>query len=84
LEEKNLAYEVNGSVYFNVKKYNESNQYGILSGRKIDDLLAGQRELDAQDDKRNREDFALWKKAAPEHIMKWNSPWGVGFPRLAS
>jgi cysteinyl-tRNA synthetase len=80
LEDNDLAYEVNGSVYFNVKKYNESNQYGILSGRKVDELLAGQRELDAQDDKRNREDFALWKKAAPEHIMKWNSPWGVGFP----
>jgi cysteinyl-tRNA synthetase len=80
LEEKNLAYAVNGSVYFNVKRYNESNRYGILSGRKIEDLLAGQRELDAQDEKTNREDFALWKKAAPGHIMKWNSPWGVGFP----
>ena len=80
LLDHDLAYEVNGSVYFNVKKYNESNQYGILSGRKIEDLLAGQRELDAQDEKRNREDFALWKKAAPEHIMKWNSPWGKGFP----
>ncbi|MBR9999455.1 MAG: cysteine--tRNA ligase [Cyclobacteriaceae bacterium] len=80
LEDKNLAYEVNGSVYFNVNKYNETNRYGLLSGRKIDDLLAGQRELNAQDDKRNREDFALWKKASQEHIMKWNSPWGKGFP----
>lgn len=80
LVENKLAYEVNGSVYFNVKKYNETNQYGILSGRKIDELLAGQRELDAQDEKQNKEDFALWKNASTEHIMKWNSPWGKGFP----
>lgn len=80
LLDRQLAYEVNGSVYFNVQKYNEKDQYGILSGRKIEDLLAGQRELDAQDEKMNKEDFALWKNASPEHIMKWNSPWGKGFP----
>ncbi len=80
LVDHQLAYEVNGSVYFNVKKYNETNQYGVLSGRKIDELLAGQRELDAQDEKQNKEDFALWKNATPEHLMKWNSPWGKGFP----
>jgi cysteinyl-tRNA synthetase len=75
-----LAYEVNGSVYFDVKKYNEKNNYGILSGRVIDELLAGQRDLEGQDEKKNREDFALWKKAAPGHLMKWNSPWSLGFP----
>jgi len=80
LVEKDLAYEVNGSVYFNVKKYNNTQHYGVLSGRKIDELLAGQRDLDAQDEKFNKEDFALWKKASPEHLMKWNSPWGKGFP----
>ena len=80
LEDNQLAYAVNGSVYFDVKNYNETNQYGKLSGRKIDELLAGQRELDAQDEKKNKEDFALWKKASLEHIMQWNSPWGIGFP----
>ncbi len=75
-----FAYEVNGSVYFNVNKYNESHRYGLLSGRKIEDLLAGQRVLAAQDEKLNKEDFALWKKANPDHIMRWNSPWGKGFP----
>ncbi len=75
-----LGYTVNGSVYFDVKKYNEEHQYGLLSGRKIEDMLAGQRTLEGQDEKRNKEDFALWKKAPPEHIMKWNSPWGSGFP----
>lgn len=79
-----FAYTVNGSVYFDVVKYAESGKYGILSGRKIEEMIAGageeRRELKEQDEKRNPADFALWKKAPPEHIMKWNSPWGVGFP----
>jgi cysteinyl-tRNA synthetase len=75
-----LGYEVNGSVYFDVHKYNKDHHYGVLSGRNIEDLMASERELDAQDEKRNREDFALWKNATPEHIMRWESPWGVGFP----
>jgi cysteinyl-tRNA synthetase len=74
------AYEVNGSVYFDVNKYNEKFPYGELSGRKIEDLIAGTRDLDGQDEKRNSLDFALWKNASPEHIMKWPSPWGIGFP----
>lgn len=74
------AYEVNGSVYFDVKKYAEKYPYGKLSGRKIDELLETTRDLDGQDEKRNKVDFALWKKAPPEHIMRWNSPWGDGFP----
>lgn len=75
-----FAYVVNGSVYFDVKKYNEKFPYGILSGRNIDELLSGTRDLDGQDEKRNGLDFALWKKANPEHIMRWKSPWGEGFP----
>lgn len=75
-----FAYEVNGSVYFDVIKFNESNQYGKLSGRNIEDMLANTRELDGQSDKRNSQDFALWKKAEPQHIMRWPSPWSVGFP----
>ncbi|MDH5608823.1 MAG: cysteine--tRNA ligase [Cyclobacteriaceae bacterium] len=75
-----LAYESNGSVYFDVTKYNESQDYGKLSGRKIDELLNQTRDLDGQDDKRNALDFALWKKAAPEHIMRWETEWSVGFP----
>jgi cysteinyl-tRNA synthetase len=74
------AYEVNGSVYFDVKKYASSYDYGKLSGRVIDDLLETTRELEGQDEKRDKADFALWKNAAPEHIMRWQSPWGVGFP----
>lgn len=74
------AYEVKGSVYFDVNKYNEKFPYGELSGRKIEDLIAGTRDLDGQDEKRNSLDFALWKNASPEHIMKWPSPWGIGFP----
>ncbi|MGG9964062.1 cysteine--tRNA ligase [Ferruginibacter sp. SUN106] len=74
------AYEVNGSVYFDVKKYAATHDYGKLSGRVIDDLLETTRELDGQEEKRDRADFALWKNAAPEHIMRWTSPWGVGFP----
>ena len=75
-----LAYEVNGSVYFDVEKYNKDNNYGKLSGRKIDELISGTRELDAQSEKRSPLDFAIWKKASPSHIMRWPSPWGVGFP----
>ncbi|MBW7914570.1 MAG: cysteine--tRNA ligase [Taibaiella sp.] len=77
---KGYAYEVNGSVYFDVKKYAEKYPYGKLSGRKIDELLETTRDLDGQDEKRNKVDFALWKKAPPEHIMRWISPWGEGFP----
>ncbi|MBX9785457.1 MAG: cysteine--tRNA ligase [Chitinophagaceae bacterium] len=74
------AYEKNGSVYFDVKKYAASHDYGKLSGRVMDDLLETTRELEGQEEKRDRADFALWKNAAPEHIMRWKSPWGVGFP----
>ena len=75
-----LAYEINGSVYFDVLKYNEKNHYGILSKRKIEDAIENTRVLDGQSDKKNPQDFALWKKAEPEHIQRWESPWGIGFP----
>lgn len=75
-----FAYEVNGSVYFDVPKYNESHDYGKLSGRKIEDLISNTRSLEAQDEKRSPLDFALWKKADASHLMRWNSPWGIGFP----
>ena len=78
--EAGYAYEVNGSVYFDVKKYAASHDYGKLSGRVIEDLLETTRELEGQEEKKDRADFALWKSAAPEHIMRWQSPWGVGFP----
>ena len=78
--ENGYGYEVNGSVYFDVNKYNEKFPYGELSGRKIEDLIAGTRDLDGQDEKRTSLDFALWKNASTEHIMKWPSPWGIGFP----
>jgi len=74
------AYISNGSVYFDVEKYNKDHHYGILSGRTIDEMIANTRELDGQSDKRSSYDFALWKKAAPEHIMHWPSPWSEGFP----
>ena len=74
------AYESQGSVYFDVEKYNADHHYGKLSGRKIEDLLNTTRELDGQHEKRNPLDFALWKKASPEHIMHWPSPWSEGFP----
>lgn len=74
------AYESEGSVYFDVPKYNKKFRYGKLSGRNIDDLLSTTRELDGQTEKHNPADFALWKKAQPEHIMRWPSPWGDGFP----
>ncbi|MGB1231371.1 MAG: cysteine--tRNA ligase [Winogradskyella sp.] len=75
-----FAYEVNGSVYFDVHKYNETNEYGILSKRKLEDLIHNTRALDGQSDKKNPQDFALWKKAEPTHIMRWPSPWSDGFP----
>ncbi|MXN92351.1 cysteine--tRNA ligase [Flavobacterium sp. Sd200] len=75
-----FAYVSNGSVYFDVVKYNEGHDYGILSGRNLDDMLANSRELAGQEEKRNPADFALWKKAEPVHIMRWPSPWGDGFP----
>ena len=78
--DKGFAYEANGSVYFDVLKYNSSNNYGILSGRKLEDMIANTRELAAQSDKKNPQDFALWKKAEPQHIMRWPSPWSDGFP----
>jgi len=74
------AYVVNGSVYFDVKKYAADHDYGKLSGRVVDDLLETTRELEGQDEKRNKADFALWKFAPPQHIMRWKSPWGEGFP----
>lgn len=79
------AYEVNGSVYFDVEKYNtdfskKGQPYGILSGRVLEDQMESTRDLDKQDEKRNKNDFALWKHAPPEHIMRWQSPWGEGFP----
>lgn len=77
---KGLAYEVNGSVYFDVIAYNEKNQYGILSGRNIEDAIHNTRTLDGQSDKKNPQDFALWKKADEKHIMRWSSPWSDGFP----
>ena len=75
-----LAYESGGSVYFDVEKYDKSFNYGELSGRRIEDMLSNTRELDGQSEKRGALDFALWKKAQPEHIMRWPSPWGDGFP----
>jgi len=79
--EKGYAYESNGSIYFDVHKYDkELSQYGILSGRKLDESISNTRELDGQDEKHNPQDFALWKKASPQHIMRWPSPWSNGFP----
>jgi len=80
LIEHGLAYETNGSVYFHVRKYNEKHHYGILSGRNIEELMESGRALDSQDEKKEKIDFALWKKASPHHIMRWPSPWGEGFP----
>ena len=78
--EKGFAYEINGSVYFDVLKYNETHNYGKLSGRKIEDLIHNTRTLEGQSDKKSPQDFALWKKAEPKHIMRWSSPWSDGFP----
>ena len=77
---KGFAYEVNGSVYFDVLKYNKKYNYGKLSGRVLEDLQSNTRRLEGQEEKRNPFDFALWKKASPEHIMKWPSPWSIGYP----
>jgi len=79
---KGLAYESQGSIYFDVNAYNKDfdNDYGKLSGRNVEELMSNTRELDGQSEKRNPADFALWKKASPEHIMRWKSPWSVGFP----
>ncbi|MCY7292844.1 MAG: cysteine--tRNA ligase [Ferruginibacter sp.] len=74
------AYEVNGTIYFDVEKYSKKKSYGILTNRKLEDLLEGTRDLSGQDEKRGRLDFALWIKAKPEHLMQWPSPWGMGFP----
>jgi cysteinyl-tRNA synthetase len=74
------AYVVDGNVYFDVVKYNATHEYGKLSGRNIDDMISNTRDLDGQSDKKNSVDFALWKKASPEHIMRWPSPWSEGFP----
>lgn len=78
--EAGYAYEVNGSVYFDVQKYHHDHQYGRLSGRQIDDMMASTRELEGQQEKRASVDFALWKKAGSSHIMRWPSPWSEGFP----
>jgi cysteinyl-tRNA synthetase len=78
--EAGYAYEKNGSVYFDIEAYNKNFDYGILSGRKVDELMAFTRELDGQEEKKNSVDFALWKKATPEHLMRWPSPWSEGYP----
>ncbi|MDX2003471.1 MAG: cysteine--tRNA ligase [Chitinophagales bacterium] len=78
--EAGFAYESNGSVYFDVPSYGKQHHYGKLSGRVLEELIASERDLDGQEEKRNKADFALWKKAMPEHIMRWDSPWGIGFP----
>ena len=75
-----FAYEKNGSVYFDIEAYNAKHQYGVLSGRKIDELFSYTRELEGQEEKKNAFDFALWKKATPEHLMHWPSPWSEGYP----
>lgn len=78
--ERGYAYEVNGSVYLDVERYRQDFPYGILSGRQVEALLAGSRELEGQAEKRNPWDFALWKRAEPTHLMQWDSPWGRGYP----
>ena len=76
-----MAYESNGSIYFDIETYNkQGGDYGNLSGRILDDLLTETRDLDGVGEKKSPLDFALWKKASPSHIMRWSSPWGIGFP----
>ena len=78
--ENGYAYESNGSIYFDIEAYNRDHRYGVLSGRNLDDILNASRELEGIGEKHNQADFALWKKAQPEHIMRWPSPWSDGFP----
>ena len=78
--DKGFAYESNGSIYFNLEEFRKKHKYGKLSGREIDELISNTRSLTKQEDKKNPYDFALWKKADSKHLMKWNSPWGYGFP----
>ncbi|WP_279171638.1 cysteine--tRNA ligase [Prevotella nigrescens] len=78
--ENGYAYESNGSIYFDVAKYDKDHRYGILSGRNLNDMINNSRELNGVSEKRNQTDFALWKRAMPEHIMRWPSPWSDGFP----
>ena len=80
IHEAGFAYEKNGSVYFDIEKYNARHKYGILSGRKVDELFTYTRELDGQEEKKNNFDFALWKKASAGHLMHWPSPWSEGYP----
>lgn len=80
LIDKGYAYESNGSVYFDVAKYNQDYEYGVLSHRQLEDMAGNSRKLDGQSDKRNQQDFAMWKRADPEHLMRWPSPWSDGFP----
>ncbi|TKC01036.1 cysteine--tRNA ligase [Pedobacter cryophilus] len=77
---KGFAYETNGTVYFDVEKYNQNQDYGVLNNRKLEDLMNNTRDLGGQDEKKGKLDFALWIKAKPEHLMQWPSPWGMGFP----
>jgi cysteinyl-tRNA synthetase len=77
---KGFAYEVNGTVYFDVEKYNQTQDYGVLNNRKLEDLMNNTRDLGGQNEKKGKLDFALWIKAKPEHLMQWPSPWGMGFP----
>ncbi|MEX2456419.1 MAG: cysteine--tRNA ligase [Balneolaceae bacterium] len=78
--ENGLAYEINGNVYFDLEAYRKNNTYGELSGKVLEDLQSGSRDTEGMDEKKSPHDFALWKKASPEHIMRWDSPWGEGFP----
>src|SRR5690625_6428709 len=78
--DNDLAYEVNGSIYFDLEKYAASHPYGKLSGKVLDELQSGSRQTEGLDEKRHPHDFALWKRAEPAHIMRWESPWGEGFP----
>ena len=80
LIKSSYAYESNGSVYFDIMKYNQKYQYGKLSGRVLEELISNTRDIEGQDEKRNSYDFAVWKKASPEHLMRWPSPWSIGFP----